>query len=240
MNDTPVLEVRHLVYSYKRETEDIPVLRGVNFQLYHQQRVALVGASGVGKSTLLHLLGLLDVPQSGEVILRDGNQSINTKGLMDAQRTALRSHLIGFVYQFHHLLSEFTALENVMIPQMIAGKSPKQAMERTQDLLELVGLKDRMAHRPSQLSGGQQQRVAIARALANDPDILLADEPTGNLDAYTAKDIYKLFFSLSQDRGLSLIIATHNPNLRKQFDRVISLHNGLLHEAIFSENEYSP
>ena len=138
--------------------------------------------------------------------------------------------MIGFVYQFHHLLAEFTALENVIIPQMIAGKTFKGAKEKAEELLVMVGLEDRMTHRPSQLSGGQQQRVAIARALANDPDILLADEPTGNLDEKTAQEIFGLFLMLSQKRGLSMVMATHNIELRRQFDRVVSLHEGSLTE----------
>lgn len=230
-NKEIVLEARHLSYSYSRESEEIPVLQEVNFSLVHQQRVALVGASGVGKSTLLHLLGLLDNPSSGEVILKDGEQAINTKDLTDGQRTTLRGQIIGFIYQFHHLLSEFTALENVMIPQLIVGKGFKKAREHAKHLLHLVGLCDRINHRPSQLSGGQQQRVAIARALANDPDILLADEPTGNLDVRTAHDIFHLFFSLSQEQGLSMIMATHNPELWHYFDRVISLQKGMLCEV---------
>lgn len=225
-----VLEVRHLSYRYRREEQEIWVLRDVNFQLYHRQRVALTGASGVGKSTLLHVLGLLDVPQEGEILLRDGQQMVHTQGLIDGQRTALRTNLIGFVYQFHHLLAEFTALENVIIPQMIVGKSFTKARIYAKALLELVGLQDRADHRPSQLSGGQQQRVAIARALANDPDILLADEPTGNLDEQTAQEICQLFLTLSRDRGVSMIMATHNIALRRLFDRVVSLQNGVIEE----------
>ena len=225
-----VVEVRHLNYTYARESLDIPVLKDLSFRLHRKERVALVGASGVGKSTFLHVLGLLDVPKSGEVILTDGQQVINTKGLVDNQRSALRSNLIGFVYQFHHLLGEFTALENVVMPQMIAGKAFKGAKEKAEELLMMVGLEDRMTHRPSQLSGGQQQRVAIARALANDPDILLADEPTGNLDEKTAQEIFGLFLMLSQKRGLSMVMATHNIELRRQFDRVVSLHEARLTE----------
>jgi lipoprotein-releasing system ATP-binding protein len=227
-----ILEVRNLVYSYPQESREIRVLRGVHFQLFARERVALCGVSGVGKSTLLHLFGLLDVPQSGEILLRDGNHAIKTQELTDTQRTALRSHLIGFVYQFHYLLSEFTALENVMIPLMVAGVSPEKAKERARLLLERVNLEDRMTHRPSQLSGGQQQRVAIARALANEPKILLADEPTGNLDEHTAQDILSLFFTLSQEQGLSVVMATHNIELRRKFDRVVSLHEGLLTEVV--------
>jgi lipoprotein-releasing system ATP-binding protein len=227
-----ILEVRNLVYSYPQESREIRVLRGVHFQLFARERVALCGVSGVGKSTLLHLFGLLDAPQSGEILLRDGNHAIKTQELTDTQRTALRSHLIGFVYQFHYLLSEFTALENVMIPLMVAGVSPEKAKERARLLLERVNLEDRMTHRPSQLSGGQQQRVAIARALANEPKILLADEPTGNLDEHTAQDILSLFFTLSQEQGLSVVMATHNIELRRKFDRVVSLHEGLLTEVV--------
>lgn len=226
-----LLEVRDLSYRYPGDSLGHDVLRGVSFQLKRQERVALMGASGVGKSTFLHLLGLLDTPPSGDIGLRDGNQMIWTRRLKDSQRTALRGELLGFVYQFHHLLGEFTVLENVMLPQLIAGRSPSGTKHKAKELLALVGLEDREKYFPSQLSGGQKQRVAIARALANDPDILLADEPTGNLDEATAQEIFDLFFLLGQQRGLSVLMATHNPLLSAQFDRVVYLHGGQLHSV---------
>jgi lipoprotein-releasing system ATP-binding protein len=226
-----ILDVSQLSYRYPGDASQHEVLKDISFQLERQQRVALMGASGVGKSTFLHLLGLLDTPVSGDIGLRDGNQMIWTRPLKDSQRTALRGELIGFVYQFHHLLGEFTALENVMLPQLIAGRSDSGAKIKARELLDLVGLGDREKYLPSQLSGGQKQRVAIARALANDPDILLADEPTGNLDEVTAQEIFDLFFLLGQQRGLSVLMATHNPLLSAQFDRVVHLYGGGLHDT---------
>jgi len=228
--NTVILEVSHLTYTYPGDTSGYVVLNDISFQLERHQRVALMGASGVGKSTFLHLLGLLDLPVSGDVGFRDGNQMIWTRQLKDRQRTVLRGEWIGFVYQFHHLLGEFTALENVMLPQLIAGRSVSGAKTKAKELLHLVGLEDREKYLPSQLSGGQKQRVAIARALANDPDILLADEPTGNLDEATAQEIFDLFFLLGQQRGLSVLMATHNPVLSRQFDRVVYLHGAGLHD----------
>lgn len=225
-----ILEARDLTYHYTQADKIIPILKGIHFQLYRGQRVALIGSSGVGKSTFLHLLGLLDTAQSGEIMIRDAHRSIETTKLIDAQRAALRGNAIGFIYQFHHLLNEFTALENVMVPQLIARKPMPLAKKRAIELLEKVSLQDRLHHRPSQLSGGQQQRVAIARALANEPKILLADEPTGNLDEHTANEIFQLFLTLSQSYGLSVVMATHNIALRQYFDRVVTLHDGHLHE----------
>jgi lipoprotein-releasing system ATP-binding protein len=223
-----ILKANKLCYGYCQENERIPILKDFNFSLYAKQKICLIGASGIGKSTLLHLLGLLDVPQSGEILLLDNQKIVTTYGMSDKQRTKLRRHFIGIIYQFHYLLSEFTALENVMIPQMIAGKSKKNASERGHYLLHLVGLEKRYHHRPSQLSGGQQQRVAIARALANEPRILLADEPTGNVDEHTAQEILQLFFTLSQEHNLSILMATHNLALCPQFDQIISLNEGQL------------
>jgi lipoprotein-releasing system ATP-binding protein len=225
-----VLTVDHLSYRYPGDALGHDVLRDVSFYLEHHKTVALMGASGVGKSTFLHLLGLLDIPVSGDIGFRDGNQIIWTRGLKDVQRTALRGNFIGFVYQFHHLLGEFTALENVMLPQLIAGTSYTGAKKKAQELLALVGLADRETYMPSQLSGGQKQRVAIARALINEPDILLADEPTGNLDEESAQQVFNLFLRLSQERGLSVLMATHNPALSAQFDRVVYMYSGGLHQ----------
>ena len=227
-SDKIVLEASGLSYRYSEQGRD--VLTHISFQLLRQERVALMGVSGVGKSTFLQLLGLLDMPSEGDVGVRDGNQMIWTRRLKDTQRTTLRGELIGFVYQFHHLLGEFTILENVMLPQLIGGRSVVGAKKKAKDLLNLVGIVDRDQAFPSQLSGGQKQRVAIARALANDPDILLADEPTGNLDEVTAQEIFDLFLLLGQQRGLSVVMATHNAALSAQFDRVLHLYGGSLHD----------
>ena len=224
-----ILEASDLSYRYPGSNRD--VLSNVSFQLFRQERVALMGVSGVGKSTFLQLLGLLDMPVSGDVGLRDGNQMIWTGQLKDSQRTALRGELIGFVYQFHHLLGEFTVLENVMLPQLIAGRSVVGSKNKARELLDLVGILNKEKSFPSELSGGQKQRVAIARALSNDPDILLADEPTGNLDEVTAQEIFNLFLLLGQKRGLSVIMATHNAALSAQFDRVLHLYGGGLHNS---------
>jgi lipoprotein-releasing system ATP-binding protein len=225
-----ILKVDNVSYRYPGDALGHEVLKNVTFHLGQHQTVALMGASGVGKSTFLHLLGLLDVPVSGDIGLLDGNQMIWTRQLKDAQRTALRGTFIGFIYQFHHLLGEFTALENVMLPQLIAGTSYGGAKKKAKDLLALVGLSDRETYMPSQLSGGQKQRVAIARALINEPDVLLADEPTGNLDEASAQQVFNLFLRLGKERGLSVLMATHNPVLAAQFDRVVYMYAGGLHD----------
>jgi lipoprotein-releasing system ATP-binding protein len=184
--------------------------------------VALLGPSGSGKSTLLQIAGLLEPPTSGRLVI-DGAEA---GALGDAERTALRRHKIGFVYQFHHLLPEFTALENVVLPQMIAGATRAAARERGAMLLQAVGLSERLSHRPSQLSGGEQQRVAIARALANRPALLIADEPTGNLDPHTAEDVFALFLSLVRKQRMAALVATHNLDLARRMDRVLHLRDG--------------
>ena len=186
------------------------------------QSVALIAPSGTGKSTLLHIAGLLEHPDSGEVYV-DGTP---TSTLSDAERTRLRRTEVGFVYQFHHLLPEFTAAENVMLPQMIRGLSKKEARNRADELLSYLGLKERLDHRPSQLSGGEQQRVAIARAVANAPRILLADEPTGNLDPRTAGHVFQALTQLVKASGLAAVIATHNLELARRMDRRVTLEEG--------------
>lgn len=202
----------------------LEVLRGINLIINKGEMVALVGPSGAGKSTLLHSAGLLEKPTSGQVIIGDKpSESLN-----DQERTILRRHTIGFVYQFHHLLPEFTALENVMIPQLIAGVSKANAKKRALELLNKVGLENRVSHRPAKLSGGEQQRVAIARALANHPKLLIADEPTGNLDPETAETVFALLRSLTRSEGLAALVATHNYDLAHKMDRIVTLHNGQL------------
>ncbi len=201
-----------------------PVLRGVDFEIRPGEIVALVGPSGTGKSTLLHIAGLLEKPTGGRVIV--GGTSAGDRS--DAERTRLRREYLGFVYQFHHLLPEFTAAENVVLPQMVAGVPKKAALERALALLAQVGLAERAGHRPAKLSGGEQQRVAIVRALANKPRVLLADEPTGNLDERTAGLVFTELLSLVRGSGLSALIATHNPTLAARMDRTVALHEGRL------------
>ena len=200
----------------------LEVLRGVSLSVRGGEMVALVGPSGCGKSTLLHIAGLLEKADNGDVTI-DG-KAANSLG--DDARTAIRGSAIGFVYQYHHLLREFSALENVMLPQMIAGVARKPAKQRAEDLLTSVGLAKRMEHRPAELSGGEQQRVAIARALANKPRLLLADEPTGNLDERTADDAFSLLQNLVRGTGVAALIATHNVSLAQRMDRRVTLHEG--------------
>ncbi|MCB1504762.1 MAG: ABC transporter ATP-binding protein [Hyphomicrobiaceae bacterium] len=190
------------------------------------EAVALVGPSGAGKSTLLHIAGLLEQPDSGQVLV----SGRDCAKMDDGQRTAVRRGEVGFVYQFHQLLPEFSALENVVIPQMIAGCSRRQAEKRARDLLGLLGLADRVEHRPAELSGGEQQRTAICRALANAPRLLLADEPTGNLDPRTSERVFNELISLIRQTGVAALIATHNLELASRMDRVLQLGDGLLHE----------
>jgi len=219
-----VLELKSLTRTYTQEPAPLEVLKGVDFALHSGELVALVAPSGTGKSTLLHLAGLLDTPSGGEILVH-GQPAAK---LDDAARTALRRQYIGFVYQFHHLLPEFTALENIILPQMVAGNVHNAAAKRAQELLEAVGLGQRAGHRPGKLSGGEQQRVAIARALANRPKLLIADEPTGNLDPHTAEGVFDLLKSLTRAEGLAVLVATHNLDLALRMDRVVTLREGKL------------
>ena len=226
MNETPALRLDHVVRRSPEGDGFLEILCGAETVLWPGQAVALVAPSGAGKSTLLHIAGLLEKPDSGEVEI----EGAATSGMADRERTSLRRSKIGFVYQFHHLLPEFTALENVMTPQMIAGLSRGEASRRASELLDYLGLGARESHRPSTLSGGEQQRVAIARAVANAPSLLLADEPTGNLDPATADRVFTALMSLVRATGLAALIATHNPDLAARMDRRLTLHNGLLVE----------
>ncbi len=193
--------------------------------------VAITGASGVGKSTLLHLLGALDRPSQGEILV--GGRSLSA---MDRESLArVRNRYIGFVFQFHHLLRDFSALENVALPMRIAGASQKTALSRARELLGSVGLSERWSHLPTQLSGGEQQRVAVARALVNDPLVLLADEPSGNLDGPTSQELHELLFRLRRERGTSMVLVTHNLDLARQSDRVLELRGGILHIRNFQQ-----
>ena len=213
--------------TFKQGNETLHILRDCGLEIRAGEIVALVGPSGSGKSTLLHTAGLLEKPDQGDVWLAREEAG----RLSDDRRTRLRRQHLGFVYQYHHLLPEFSALENVVLPQMIAGVSRSKASVRALQLLEELGLGHRHDHRPGQLSGGEQQRVAIARALANDPSLLLADEPTGNLDPHTAQGVFASLMHLVRDQGLAALIATHNPDLAERMDRVLTLVEGRLVEV---------
>jgi lipoprotein-releasing system ATP-binding protein len=218
------LRLDHVARRYKEGEGELEIFSGATVALVPGQLVALVGPSGAGKSSLLHMAGLLEKPSEGEVYLGGRPAS----GLSDRERTRLRRETIGFVYQAHHLLPEFDALENVMLPQMIAGKSRREAKAEAARLLGILGLSARLDHRPSQLSGGEQQRVAIARALANKPKILLADEPTGNLDPRTASGVFGALVGVVRGEGVAALVATHNLDLAAKMDRVLLLHDGRL------------
>ncbi len=220
------LELREVVRTYRQAGAPLPVLRGVSLSLAPGEIVALLGPSGAGKSTLLHVAGLLERPDGGEVLL-GGRQC---GAMSDLERTRVRRSGLGVVYQFHHLLPEFSALENVMLPQMIAGQAKQAARARALDLLRQVGLDKRVDHRPARLSGGEQQRVAIVRALANAPRLLLGDEPTGNLDQDTAREVTALLLDIVRKSGLAALVATHNLDLARQMDRVLALENGIVVE----------
>jgi lipoprotein-releasing system ATP-binding protein len=219
-----VLELDGVERIYRQASESLPVLCGATLQLMPGELVALVGPSGAGKSTLLHVAGLLERPDAGRVLV-DG-RDCNRMG--DDARTALRRSAIGFVYQFHHLLPEFSALENVMLPQMIAGKSRTEARMRASELLGVVGLGHRESHRPARLSGGEQQRVAIVRALANSPRMLLGDEPTGNLDVHKAEEVMDLMIGVVRNAGVAALIVTHNLHLAQRMDRILTIEDGRL------------
>jgi lipoprotein-releasing system ATP-binding protein len=221
-----VLGLNQLVRSYRQGDREIRVLDGATAELYQGQAVALVGPSGAGKSTLLHVAGLLETPNGGEVYVNGANCT----GMSDMQRTAVRRTEMGFVYQFHQLLPEFSAEENVMMPQMIQGRSRSKARERARELLGMLGLSQRLDHRPAELSGGEQQRTAIARALANAPHLLLADEPTGNLDPATSDRVFGDLLDLIEHTGVAALIATHNMDLAHRMHRVLRLSDGRLHE----------
>jgi lipoprotein-releasing system ATP-binding protein len=224
MSDGLPLSLRDIRRTFQQGDRKLEVLRGISLDLRAGEIVALVGQSGSGKSTLLHIAGLLERPDGGEVIV-DGKSAGK---LGDGARTGLRGKFLGFVYQYHHLLPEFSALENVMLPQMLNGLTRSESRVRANDLLSMVGLKERADHRPGRLSGGEQQRVAIARAVANAPRVLLADEPTGNLDGTTAETVFRQLLVLVRETGMGALIATHNPELAARMDRTVTLKDGTL------------
>jgi lipoprotein-releasing system ATP-binding protein len=222
----PILVGRGLRKVYIEEDgSELTILDGVDIAVARGEVVAVIGASGAGKSTLLHLLGCLDHPTAGEVLL-DGQSVAH---LTDRELAAVRNQRIGFVFQFHHLLREFTAVENVMMPLLIAGTDARVAAQRASDLLEQVGLGMRLKHKPNELSGGEQQRVAVARALANRPVVIVADEPSGNLDTHTSGQLHDLFFQLRDEHGAALVLATHNRELADRADRMLLVTDGQLH-----------
>lgn len=220
--DTLLLNVRNLNKIYKQGDKSLHVLNNVDLRLNTGEITALVGPSGSGKSTLLHILGLLDSPTTGQILMQD--QDISK--ISDRTRTKLRNDFVGFVYQFHHLLPEFSAIENVALPQIIAGVDKKTAEEKAADLLGRLKLSHRINHRPATLSGGEQQRVAIARALVNDPIMIFADEPTGNLDPETSEEVFELLLEVVRSRGVSALIATHNIDLAHEMDRILEVKSG--------------
>lgn len=230
MNDTTAgtaLRLAGVVRRYRQGAATLEVLRGVDLAVRPGEIVALMGPSGAGKSTLLHIAGLLDAPDAGEVEIA----GVACANLSDDRRTALRRTHLGFVYQFHHLLPDFTALENVVLPQMIAGRRRAEAEARARELLAMMRLAARADHRPGKLSGGEQQRVAIARAVANGPSVLLADEPTGNLDHATSDTVFAELVHLVREAGLAALVATHNAELAAHMDRVLRLQDGRLTDA---------
>jgi lipoprotein-releasing system ATP-binding protein len=224
--DIPVLFMHDVERHYRQGDETLHVLNGIELALWGGQSVALVAPSGAGKSTLLHVAGLLEHPDHGDVYIEGRSTAI----LPDHERTRIRRNEIGFVYQSHHLLPEFSALENVLLPQMIRGLGRGEARSRATELLEYLGLGGRLNHRPAELSGGEQQRVAIARAVANAPRILLADEPTGNLDLHTAEHVFRALTQLVKASGLAAVIATHNMDLAARMDRRVTLREGKIEE----------
>jgi lipoprotein-releasing system ATP-binding protein len=225
-NDVPVVYLHEVGRRYQQGEATLTILDGVRLALWSGQSVALVAPSGAGKSTLLHIAGLLEHPDEGEVYL----SGTPTSSLSDIERTMMRRTDIGFVYQSHRLLPEFSALENVMIPQMVRGLRRKEAIMRATDLLAYLGLSDRVSHRPAELSGGEQQRVAIARAVANAPRILLADEPTGNLDPNTAEHVFSALTQLVHATNVAMLIATHNMELAGRMDRRVTIREGRVEE----------
>ncbi len=228
MSEVAVLDLRGIVRTYSSGGGELHVLRGADLMLEAGELVGLIGPSGSGKSTLLHTAGLLEKPQSGSVML-EGEDCL---ALTDRARTRLRREKLGFVYQFHHLLPEFSARDNIAMPLLIAGKSKSEARNKADELLTLMGLADRGHHQPAQMSGGEQQRVAIARALANDPHLVIADEPTGNLDPDTTSRVFETLIRMARQEGAAVLIATHNMALTAHMDRVLTLENGKLTDFV--------
>lgn len=233
-DNAPILQLSDVVKNYKQGKQTLEVLSGVDLTIHSGEIIALVGQSGSGKSTLLQIAGLLDRPSGGRVFINGENIG----KVSDDVRTSLRRDYIGFVYQYHNLLGDFSALENVMMPMLIAGKSPKDTADRATFLLDKLKLSHRLKHRPAELSGGEQQRVAIARALANSPKLLLADEPTGNLDPNTSEEVFSALLNIIKETGLAALIATHNMELAARMNKQFKLKDGVLenmNEPLFTK-----
>lgn len=224
--NNPLLQAKNIIKTYKEDKIRTDVLKGVNIDIYSNELTAIVGKSGSGKSTLLHILGTLDKADSGDIFYK-GEELLK---LSDKKKAAFRNIHLGFVYQFHHLLSDFSALENVMMPMLIAGINKNEAKKKALNLLEKVSLSEKANSRPSELSGGQRQRVAIARALANSPEIILADEPTGNLDEKNALMVFSLFEKLVKEDKIAVVIVTHDNSLSEKCDRVYIMKDGIINE----------
>ena len=227
MHDVPALECRALRKHFSEGNAVLEVLKGIDLRIDAGERIAIVGPSGAGKTTLLQLLGGLDTPTSGEVCVRGQDLA----GTDNAERGRIRNRYLGFVYQFHHLLPEFTALENVAMPLLLRRESLRDVRARAQQVLERVGLADRLSHKPGELSGGERQRVAVARALVTEPAVVLADEPTGNLDRKTGETVLELMLTLNREVGASLVIVTHEPRIAARMNRVLRLQDGGLEDA---------
>ena len=223
-----LLIARDITKSFNTNGQQLHILNGINLTIYKGEMIAVMGASGVGKSTLLNILGTLDRPTSGEVIF----EGADIFGKSDEELAYLRNKRIGFVFQFHHLLPEFTALENTLFPAMILKMNRREALDIAEKNLANVGLRERMTHRPGELSGGEQQRVAIARALMTSPDIILADEPTGNLDSHTGEDVYTLLKKINQEYGTTFVVVTHNEKIAAQADRILKMVDGQIAEEM--------
>lgn len=222
----PIISARNICKAYNH----LQVLKGIDFDIEPGEIVSIVGASGAGKSTLLHILGTLDKADAGNITWTVNNQSVNLAALSEKKIAGFRNTYIGFIFQFHHLLPEFTALENVCIPAFIAGTPKKEAEEKARELLAYLGLADRLAHKPSELSGGEQQRVAVVRALINNPAVIMADEPSGNLDSKAARELHELFYNLRKEFRQTFIIVTHNAELADMADRKLTMQDGLIEE----------
>ncbi|MBL1242175.1 MAG: ABC transporter ATP-binding protein [OCS116 cluster bacterium] len=226
MTRKTILSLKNIKRAFGTDDAELLIFEDLNIEIKQGELVALVGQSGSGKSSLLHIAGLLDTPNKGEIIINDAH----CNDLTDAQRTEIRRHEIGFIYQFHHLLPEFTALENVAVPLRLNGNNKADAHKQAAEILHTLGMGPRLTHFPAELSGGEQQRVAIARAFAINPSLILADEPTGNLDPATADHVYDEFYKLAREQNMSALIATHNMDLAAKMDRVFILENGQLVE----------